>query len=214
MEILEVEPEPPALGLAATATSGPVVMEDVWFRYGPERPWVLAGHQFLLESGKLQTLTGPSGTGKSTLLRLLAGLYVPERGSIHIGGLEPLAARHQLLYLPQIVQLYGGTLQENLRLFSGHAPLEKLLEAAQATGLAQLIQQLPMGLQTILPQGGGSLSGGQRQLIALTAAIASQRPLLLLDEPVANLDAHTSRRLFGVLARSGKTICLAAHAGG
>ncbi len=213
LEILEVKPESPCSGLPPNATSGPVVMEEVWFRYGPGQPWVLTGHQLVVEPGRLQTLTGPSGTGKSTLLRLLAGLYVPERGTISIGGLEPMAARHQLLYLPQFVQLYGGTLLENLRLFSGHASLEKLLEAAEATGLAQLIQQLPMGLQTILPQGGGSLSGGQRQLIALTAAMASQRPLLLLDEPMANLDAHLSRRLFEVLAGSHKTICLAAHAG-
>ncbi len=211
MEILEVNPEPPASGTVPTNLGGPVLMEGVWFRYGSDRPWVLKDYNLVIEPGEVHTLTGPSGFGKSTVLRLLAGLYAPERGTIGIGGLEPLAARRQILYMPQFIQLYGGSLIENLRVLSGNAPLERILGAAQATGLGRLVQQLPMGLQTILPHGGGALSGGQRQLIAFTAAIATEKPLLLMDEPMANLDAHTSQALYKMLIDVKKSCCVASH---
>ena len=212
MEILEVDPEPPVAGTVPAGLGGPVLMEGVWFRYGPDRPWVLKDYNLVIEPGALCTLTGPSGFGKSTVLRLLAGLYSPERGTISIGGVEPSVARHQILYMPQFIQLYGGSLVENLRVLSGNAPLERILRAAQITGLAQLIQQLPMGLQTILPHGGGTLSGGQRQIIAFTAAIAAERPLLLMDEPMANLDSHTSQAFYRVLNDVKKSCCVASHA--
>ena len=211
VEILEVEPEPSPAGVAPTELHGPVVMEDVWFRYSPDRPWILKSYNLKVEPGELYTLTGPSGCGKSTILRLLAGLYVPERGNIGIGGLEPHAAKHQVLYLPQFVQLYGGSMIENLRVLSGNAPLERILGACQATGLINLLQQLPMGLQTLLPHGGGSFSGGQRQVIAVTAALASGRPLLLMDEPMANIDIHYSQQLCTIFKTIQKTILTASH---
>lgn len=210
---LEVEPEVPASGEAPKALNGPVIMEDVWFRYGPDRPWVLKGYRLEVDPRNVHTLTGPSGFGKSTILRLLAGLYEPEKGMISIGGTEPKSARHQTLYLPQFIQLYAGSILENLQILSGEAPMEKLLLATQTTGLGQLIETLPMGLQTALPHGGGSLSGGQRQLVALTAAIASEKPLLLMDEPMANLDTCSAQGLLKAFATTKKTICMAAHVG-
>jgi len=198
-EILEVEPEK---AVPAAALTGPIIMQDVWFRYTPEGPWILQGYDLRVEAGERRVLEGPSGSGKSTLLRLLAGLEWPERGSIIVGGLSPQAARKQILYLPQFVRLYGGSILENLRVLSGGAPRDRLLEASEATGLRELVDALPMGYHTILPHGGRNLSGGQRQLIALTAALASNRPLALLDEAMANLDpvraATLSQALKGV----------------
>ena len=80
-------------------------MTDAWFRYTPEGPWILKGYDLSVEPGKKLVLQGPSGYGKSTILRLLAGLYVPERGSISISGRDSDAARRGVLYLPQFVQL-------------------------------------------------------------------------------------------------------------
>jgi ABC-type bacteriocin/lantibiotic exporter with double-glycine peptidase domain len=163
-------------------------MEDVWFRYTPEGPWVLKGYNLHVEPGEKFTLTGPSGFGKSTILRLLAGLYTPEKGTISIGGLSPQAARHKILYLPQFVQLYSGSIIENLRVLSGGASLERLLAVSQQTGLHNLVAAFPMNYNTVLPHGGRNLSGGQRQLIALTGALASGRGLMVLDEATANMD--------------------------
>jgi ABC-type bacteriocin/lantibiotic exporter with double-glycine peptidase domain len=187
-------------------------MEDVWFRYSPTGPWILKGYGLRLEAGEQRTLTGPSGFGKTTVLRLLAGLHRPEKGTVLVGGLEPGAARHNLVYLPQFVQLFGGSILENLRVFSCGAPLERLMEVARRTGLQAMVDTLPMGYQTLLPPGGRNFSGGQRQLIALTGALGSGRPLLLLDEAVANLDPVHAAPLQALVASGAWTVVAASHA--
>jgi ABC-type bacteriocin/lantibiotic exporter with double-glycine peptidase domain len=192
----------------------PVRMEDVWYRYGPQQPWVLRGFNLEVPAGGQHTITGPSGAGKTTILRLLAGLDVPERGSVTIGGREPREVRNDLLYLPQFVQLYGGSILDNLRVLSGNAPLPDLQLAAQATGLHAFIETLPMGYGTVLPHGARSLSGGQRQLIAVTAALASHRALLLLDEAMANIDAVAAVLLQTLLAQEQSTVVRVSHEGG
>lgn len=209
-EILAVEPEA-APARPAPAGPVPVLMEDVWFRYAPDRPWILEGFQLRLEPGEQRTLDGPSGCGKTTILRLLAGLHEPERGAIRIAGRKPKEARHAFAYLPQFPRICGGSVLDNLRVFSRGAPLERLLEASRETGLQALVDSLPMGYQTLLPPGGGTLSGGQRQLIALTGAVASGRRLLLLDEPLANLDPARAAHLRGVLAGREWTVLAASH---
>lgn len=212
-EIMEVVPEkrPLHMGGESQALNGPVVMEDVWFRYTPDGPWILKGYNLRVEAGEKFTLTGPSGFGKSTILRLLAGLYSPEKGTISIGGLSPQAARHKILYLPQFVQLYGGSIIENLRVLSGGSPLERLLAVSQQTGLHNLVAALPMNYNTVLPHGGKNLSGGQRQFIAMTAALASGRGFLLLDEATSGMDGlmHFSSMEFTNLHLA--TIVFAAH---
>jgi len=186
-------------------------MEDVWFRYTPDGPWILRGYNLRVEAGEKFTLTGPSGFGKSTILRLLAGLYRPERGTISIGGLSPQAARHKILYLPQFVQLYCGSIMENLRVLSGGARLDRTLEASQQTGLQDLVATFPMDYNTLLAPGGRNLSGGQRQLIALTATLASGRGLMLLDEATGGMDALRDVAAKNILDATSCTIIAANH---
>ena len=210
-ELLALAPEPvPARGGPAPL-GGPTLMEDVWFRYSPAGPWILAGYNLRLEPGEKLTLAGASGSGKSTILRLLAGLFPPEKGRISLAGLPPQRARHARLYLPQFIQIMAGTVLENLRLLAGGAPLEALLRAARRSGLDELVATLPMGYNTPLAHGGRSLSGGQRQLIAVTAALASGRPLLLLDEALANLDPRRSAVVAAALAEAPWTVISARH---
>lgn len=212
-EILEVNPEKRSIhmGGGTQELNGPVVMEDVWFRYTPEGPWVLKGYNLRVEPGEKFTLTGPSGFGKSTILRLLAGLYTPEKGTIRIGGLSPQASRHKILYLPQFAQLFGGSIIENLRVLSGGASLERLLGASQQTGLHNLVATFPMNYNTLVPHGGRNLSGGQRQLIALTGALASGRGLMVLDEATANMDGLTGIGSASLLKSTVGTLIMATH---
>jgi ABC-type bacteriocin/lantibiotic exporter with double-glycine peptidase domain len=196
-----------------TASPAPVVIENVWFRYGPDRQWVLKDFHLHVGRGEKRWISGPSGFGKTTLLRLVAGLYEPERGTISLGGREPSAAARSMIYLPQSVHLYGGSILQNLRIFSGHAPRERLMEAARASGLHAVIGRLPMGYETILPPGGATLSGGERQLVVLSAVMASDRSLFLLDEAMANLDWVSRAWVEDSHWFDGKTVIYASHQG-
>jgi ABC-type bacteriocin/lantibiotic exporter with double-glycine peptidase domain len=187
-----------------------VELEDVWFRYGASSPWVLSGKSLVVEPGEKLRLAAASGGGKTTLLRLVAGVHEPARGSIRINGIDANRA-DGVAYLPQFPYLFGGTVLENLRIFSGDAPLERVLRMAVETGLDEWVRSMPMAYDTILASGGSNISGGQRQLITLTAVLASDRPLLLLDEPMANLDRDSAARIWRIAAQERKTIIYAEH---
>lgn len=209
MFAVEAPPAPPRSGLPGTG--GEVLMRGVWFRYSGGQPWVLRDHHLRIPEGETYWLNGASGTGKSTTLRLLAGLYPPARGTITFGGRPASAIRQRVLYLPQHVQIYAGSIMENLGVLSNGAATARLLEVAELTGFAAIVESLPMGYHMPLPRGGATLSGGQRQLLALTASLASDRDLLLLDEPMANLDPVAAAHVARIMASMDKTIVVASH---
>lgn len=210
-ELFSLEREPLATGRPPKELLGPVVVEDVWFRYAADAPWVLQSEALHVEPRTFHHVKGPSGSGKSTLLKILAGLYHPDQGRVSLGGLEPRAAAALIGYLPQFPQLIGGSIRENLHLLSGGVPLERLMEAADETGLGAWIATLPMGYDTFLASGGGNLSGGQRQLIAITAILASEKQVLLLDEALSNLDWLSRRRILESPRFRGRTLIYASH---
>ncbi len=212
--LLEEGAEPPMLPGSVAPIDGAVHVEDLWFRYGPELPWVLQGYDLRVAPGEKRWIHAPSGFGKTTLLRVLAGLCTPERGAVRLGGHAPATVRGQVLYLPQTTQLYGGSILENLRMLSGGAAQERLMEAAHTSGLDRWVEGLPMGYHTVIAAGGGNLSGGQRQLVALTAAMASDATVLLLDEAMANLDWVTKGWLHDSPWFKGKTVIYASHDAG
>lgn len=187
-----------------------VVLDDVWFRYGPDQPYVLQGYSLRIRSLEHFQLRGESGAGKTTVLRLIAGLYVPERGSVRVFGRAPHELRREIGYLPQVVHLFHGSIRDNLSLLS-RAPAEAILSASAQSGLAEFIASLPMGYDTVLPSGGTTLSGGQRQLIAWTAAMASGRRLLLLDEALSQVDRVTRARLLRMAKEQQRTIVSVEH---
>jgi ABC-type bacteriocin/lantibiotic exporter with double-glycine peptidase domain len=198
-------------GVDLAAPAGPAIdVSGAWYRYRDDLPWTLEDYQLRVETGAVVQLEGRSGAGKTTLLRLVAGLLPPQRGQVSVFGRNPTQARGALFYLPQRVHLFEGSIIANLRLMSGAEP-ERIADAASVTGLEDWVAGLPMGWETPLPPGGGNVSGGQRQLIALTAALASDRPLLLLDEAFANLDRPTQARLWRRNAFAGRTVLMVNH---
>jgi ATP-binding cassette subfamily B protein len=187
-----------------------IVLDRVWFRYAPDAPWVLKDYSLKVRQGELAKLAGASGQGKTTVLRLIAGLLTPERGSISVAGMAPGAAPGQVAYLPQDAYLLEGSLLANLMLLSG-ASRDRVMQAVEATGLAAWVRTLPMGLETVLPPGGGNLSGGQRQWLLLTAAVASQRPVILLDEATSHIDPATRAELARRSLFASKTVVAVSH---
>lgn len=202
---------PSRRGVGPPSETGKVVVDNVSFRYSDTGPWALRDYSLQVARGEFRKIIGPSGSGKSTLLRLLAGFCSPQQGHITVGGVDlSKATTDCIAYVPQDAQLLQGSIMENLVLLS-RAPLQRLHEAADATGLALFVERLPMKYDTRLPPGAANLSGGQRQLIAFTAALAADRPVLLLDEALSSVDALTRKRLLESHLILGKTVISVEH---
>lgn len=187
-----------------------ILVKDVWYQYSKDDRWILQNHSWEIKKGAVVRLDSPSGTGKTTLLRLLAGLVAPTRGKITIFGVDPMRARHLVLYVPQHVKLFETSIRENLELLSG-ASWAELQRVAELTGLRRMLQKLPMGEETLVAAQGQNLSSGQRQLIVLTAAFASARPIVLLDEATNQIDAETRSAFNWPALLDGRTVVSVEH---
>ena len=171
-----------------------------------------------IEAGEVLALAGPSGCGKSTLLSVLLGLTAPERGTVSVGDLEladldPAAWHSQLAWVPQRPHLFAASIAENVRLGRRDASSEQVWEAVRAAGLEDVVAGLREGLDTVLGERGAELSAGERQRVALARAFLRDSPLLLLDEPTANLDGQTEHEVLEAVRRlsHGRTVVLVAH---
>lgn len=180
---------------------------DLSFRYPGSPLPLLSGIQFTVPKSSLTVLAGPSGCGKTTLLRLLAGLLLPESGQI--------ARADALSYVPQEPHLYNATLFENITLFQQGYDEASVRKALKALCLSDWAEALPQGLMTPLGEGGQSLSQGQRKRLGLARALVQDRPLILLDEPTAALDERTAatiREVLLALKESGRhTLFVISH---
>lgn len=172
-----------------------VQFEQVSFSYNAGTP-VLHNVSFELRPGERLGIVGRTGSGKSSLSRLLLRLYNPDSGAIRIGGVDIRTLRLDALYrrvgmVTQEVQLFDGTLRDNLTLFDSGVTDEAIMETTGRLGLRRWIDELPQGLDTHLRAGGTSLSAGEAQLFALTRVFLTQPGLIILDEPSSRLDAAT-----------------------
>lgn len=154
-------------------------------------------------SGERVLLVGPVGCGKSTLLKVMAGLYRPNEGRIRLGDadlweVDPQLVASQTGYLPQMVHLFKGTLRSNLTL-SGTGSDSKFLKVIRALGVDAIAANNPLGMDLLISEGGDGLSGGQRQLVALSRVIIGAPRIWLLDEPTASLDAESEEKVWAVL---------------
>ena len=182
--------------------------ENIKFGYA-EDTTILNIPNLKINKGEKVAILGVIGTGKSTLLKILSGLYKPTQGKVFIDSIDMhQIARNNISetigYLAQETKLFSGTLRDNLSIGLVGATDEQILEAAKKTGLINLISSLPKGLDTEVPEGGESVSGGQKQLIALTRMIVGQSDVLLLDEPTASMDEGTERHILNVLRNNIK----------
>lgn len=173
---------------------------------------------FLLKAGSALAIIGASGSGKSSLVRALVGAWRPSRGVIRFDGASleqwsPEALGQHIGYLPQDVELFEGSIADNIARFSPSPPMESVLAAANAAGIHQLIVSLPEGYNTQIGEQGALLSAGQRQRLALARALYGNPFLVVLDEPNSNLDAEgeeaLSRAILGVRARGGIVLIVA-----
>jgi ATP-binding cassette, subfamily B, bacterial len=196
--------------------AGRITLDRVSFRYSPAAPLVVNDVTLDIEAGSFVALVGPSGAGKSTLAHLLVGLYRPTAGRIlydgvDLAGLDLRAVRSQLGIVNQQPYLFGGSIAGNLSLADPALPRGRLVEAAQRAQIHDDIVAMPLGYDTVLSDGGQSLSGGQLQRLALARALVNHPAILLLDEATSSLDTATERRIQEELARLRCTRIVIAH---
>jgi ATP-binding cassette subfamily C protein len=173
---------------------------------------------FALRAGNGLGIIGPSASGKSSLARLLVGVWSPLRGKVRLDGAaveqwDPEALGQHIGYLPQDVELFAGTVAENIARFDPKRDAEAVLAAAKAANVHDLILRLPDGYETQIGEGGAALSAGQAQRVALARALYGDPFVVILDEPNSNLDAEGEQALtqaiLGVRARGGIAIVIA-----
>jgi ATP-binding cassette subfamily C protein CydD len=174
--------------------------------------------QFSVSGSKKIGIIGASGAGKSTLIDVLSGFLTPSSGEFQINGkklttLSQLNWQSQITYIPQHPYIFHDTVLNNIRFYNPEATVKEVEKAAEAAGLTEMIRSLPQGFETIIGEGGRSLSGGQEQRIALARAFLSNRPIIMLDEPTAHLDIETEYELKETMLQlfNGKLVFFATH---
>lgn len=196
-----------------------VETRDLVFRY-QDGDVVLDGANFYADPGEIVALVGPSGEGKTTMLRLLLGIVRPQAGYVAVTGQRTgqsltasASTRPFFAYVPQGNTMFAGTVAENLRVMAQEAGEEELWRVLDLACAGEFVRKLPQGLDTKLKEGGGSLSSGQVQRLSIARALLADAPVLLLDEATSALDVATERKVLrNVLqAQAHKTVIVTTH---
>ncbi|MDT9340600.1 peptidase domain-containing ABC transporter [Trichodesmium erythraeum 21-75] len=221
-DVIDTEPEEDLQSQARqylTELRGNIIFDNVTFRYHPESDInVLENLSFEVKAGQTVALVGRSGSGKTTISKLVLGLYPPTDGKILIDGYDITAIslpslRNKVGVVDQDTFLFGGTIRENLTMAYPSATLEDIVDAARLAGADEFIQRLPMGYETQIGEGGGLLSGGQRQRLAIARALLGNPCLLVFDEATSHLDVESERIIQRNLNTilQGRTSLIIAH---
>jgi subfamily B ATP-binding cassette protein HlyB/CyaB len=197
----------------APGGAGRVRIEGLAFRYGADKPWLFRNLSLALEPGHVTVLTGASGTGKSTLAKLLLGYYPPVEGAIRIDGhdighLSPNELRQHFGVVPQETVLFSGSIYENLIAANPHAGFEDVIEACRIAEIHDTIEGLAQGYNTRIGEHGAGLSGGQKQRIAIARALLKRPKILVFDEATASLDAATAERFSRTVNRMRDSVTM------
>jgi ATP-binding cassette, subfamily C, bacterial CydD len=221
--MLDLLERPPAVGgggrlVPPSPRAAPIRFEAVSFAYPARAEPVLDGFELDLLPGETVALVGPSGAGKTTVARLLLGLAEPSSGRLTVGEIDlaecrPERWRRRVAWVPQHPTIFRGTVADNIRLGDERASEAAVRDAAALAGAARFVQALPSGYDTVVGNGGRPLSSGERRRIALARAFVRDAPLVVLDEPTADLDRTSADVVAEAVERlrPGRTVLLIAH---
>jgi ATP-binding cassette subfamily C protein LapB len=197
---------------------GDIEFDHVTFAYPEQQVPALKDASFRIPAGERVAIIGRIGSGKTTINRLIAGLFQPQDGAVRIDGidmrqLDPGDLRHNVAYVSQDNQLLFGTVRDNLTLGVTQVDDEAIVRAADLSGVASFVNRHPLGFDMPVGEGGSRLSGGQRQAVALARALVQDAPVLLLDEPTGSMDNSSEEHIRHELATvvEGKTVVLITH---
>ena len=216
-DVMDVPQEPRAGSASGRRDPARLTFAGLGFRHG-EAPWLVRGFDLDVAPGECVVITGPSGCGKSTLCRLAAGFAFPGEGAVRLDGRDTRALacdelRGALGIVPQETVLFAGSVLENLLHAQPHATQEEVERACRRAGVHDAVAALPDGYRTRLGERGVGLSGGQKQRLAIARALLREPRLLLLDEPMSQLDAAAAAEVGATIGslKGGTTILVVSH---
>ncbi|MEN6422881.1 MAG: type I secretion system permease/ATPase [Smithella sp.] len=217
-DIINTPPEVVGGAITVKELKGEIAAKDVTFRYVPEGPLVLDGVSFNIKAGMMVGIVGRSGSGKSTIAKLIQRLYLPVEGTIMLDGvdirhMDPLFLRYRTGIVLQECFLFSGTVKENIAMAAPNASMELIMQVARIAGAHDFISEMPMGYDTYVEERGSSLSGGQKQRIAIARALIMNPNILIFDEATSALDYESERVIQQNLnmIRKGRTVIFIAH---
>lgn len=197
---------------------GSLRLENAGFTYPLQKLPALQELNFEIVPGDRVAVIGRIGSGKSTLMRLLSGLYLPTQGSVYADNIDlrqidPADVHHNIGLVTQDCKLFYGTLRENVMMASPYASPEQFLYAAKISGIELIAARHPLGFEMQIGEGGDGLSGGQRQLVALARCLLAKNPIVLMDEPTSAMDGQTEAQFMEQLHKemAGRTLIIATH---
>ena len=214
--ILEEEPESTGGKQTVTRLGGNIEMSHVCFRYTDTMPDILDDMSIRIKAGEYVAIVGETGCGKSTLVRLLLGFEKPRKGSVFYDGkdissLDLRSLRRHIGVVMQNGKLLMGSIFENITISAPWLGMDAAWEAAEAAGIAQDIREMPMGMQTMISEGQGGISGGQKQRLLIARAIAGKPNVLIFDEATSALDNITQKKVTEALNSYKCTRIVIAH---
>ncbi len=214
--ILETEPESSENKTMVTKLSGNIELSNVYFRYNSSMPYVVDGMNLKIRAGEYVAIVGKTGCGKSTLVRLLLGFETPEKGAIYydgrdMSGLDLRSLRRRIGTVTQDGGLFQGDIFSNIVISAPQLTFEEAWEAAEIAGIADDIRAMPMGMQTMIAEGQGGISGGQKQRLMIARAVAPKPKILIFDEATSALDNRTQKQVSEALDSLKCTRIVIAH---
>ena len=214
--ILKTEPESAENKTMVTKLGGNIELSNVYFRYTPNMPYVVNGMSLKIRAGEYVAIVGSTGCGKSTLVRLLLGFETPEKGAVYydgkdIAGLDLRSLRRRIGTVTQDGSLFQGDIFSNIVISAPQLSLDDAWEAAELAGIADDIRAMPMGMQTLISDGQGGISGGQKQRLMIARAVAPKPKILIFDEATSALDNKTQKQVSDALDALKCTRIVIAH---
>ncbi|MBQ8967172.1 NHLP bacteriocin export ABC transporter permease/ATPase subunit [Ruminococcus sp.] len=213
---LKAEPETADNKEIVTKLTGGVELNNVYFRYGENSPYIVKDLSLKIKAGEYVAIVGRTGCGKSTLMRLLLGFEKPEKGAVFYDGkdlsrLDTGSLRRNIGSVMQNGGLFQGDIYSNIVISAPHLTLEDAWAAAEVASIAEDIRAMPMGMQTLISEGQGGISGGQKQRLMIARAVAPKPKILILDEATSALDNKTQKQVSEALDKMGCTRIVIAH---
>ena len=214
--VLEAEPEIAEGKRVVERVSGGIELNNVSFRYSDSMPNVIDNLSIKIRPGQYVAIVGSTGCGKSTLMRLMLGFEKAQKGAIYYDGrdiskLDLKSLRRRIGVVMQDSKLFSGDIYSNITISAPWLTLDEAWEAAELSGIAEDIRRMPMGMHTVISEGSGGVSGGQRQRLMIARAIAPKPKILMFDEATSALDNITQKKVSESLDNLKCTRIVIAH---